>query len=370
MSGKLIGKRKKVEVVLLVLFRRTMKVNFEKWKIKRLIDLRNSIDPKPQYQRTEVWDDYKKQLLLDTILRGYDLPKFYLNKLENNPHYDYEITDGQQRVSAILDFVDGNITLLDSTINDLGLSNPNYKDLKPKTNFHNFMLHVSILEDATKEEVRTLFARLQMGVQLNPVEKRHALASNLGTVISSIVKTNKFFKNSKISNKRFKHQDYMDHVFGIILTEFNKNIKARELDQLYRVYSTSSMSKLKKVLSNANKVLKIMNDIVLLNPKIFNNKWAFVDVFAMIYKNLDKIQSCNHSSFKTNFEEFESKRVLYSKEENLEFLISDPASITFDKSLYNYILAFKTQGSLSEKYNTRISVLERKFLNLKNFSLK
>ena len=41
------------------------------WNIYQTIERKEKIDPQPQYQRTPVWDENKKQLLIDSILQNY-----------------------------------------------------------------------------------------------------------------------------------------------------------------------------------------------------------------------------------------------------------------------------------------------------------
>lgn len=48
----------------------------------------------PEWQRGEVWDKTKKQLLIDSVLRGWRLPKFYFVKDEDD---GYEVVDGQRQ---------------------------------------------------------------------------------------------------------------------------------------------------------------------------------------------------------------------------------------------------------------------------------
>ena len=69
------------------------------WSIHSILMREGRINPRPQYQRAPVWNDAKKQLLIDSILRGYDLPKFYLRSTD--PPYEHEVVDGQQRLHAI-----------------------------------------------------------------------------------------------------------------------------------------------------------------------------------------------------------------------------------------------------------------------------
>ena len=59
----------------------------------------------PEWQRQEVWSRSKRQNLIDTILRGWKLPKFYFLKDSDEPE-TYEVVDGQQRLAAIFDFFD------------------------------------------------------------------------------------------------------------------------------------------------------------------------------------------------------------------------------------------------------------------------
>ena len=39
----------------------------------------------PDWQRDKVWSDDQKQLLIDTIIRGWKIPKFYFAKVSDAP---------------------------------------------------------------------------------------------------------------------------------------------------------------------------------------------------------------------------------------------------------------------------------------------
>src|SRR5258708_22382873 len=64
----------------------------------------------PDWQREEVWDTHKKQQLIDSILRGWKLPKFYFLKTSDEPE-EFEVVDGQQRLMAIFEFFDNALQL-------------------------------------------------------------------------------------------------------------------------------------------------------------------------------------------------------------------------------------------------------------------
>ena len=46
----------------------------------------------PEWQRQKVWGRPKKQKLIDSILRGWKLPKFYFLKISSDPE-TYEVVD-------------------------------------------------------------------------------------------------------------------------------------------------------------------------------------------------------------------------------------------------------------------------------------
>jgi hypothetical protein len=57
-----------------------MEVNKFTWPVTFVCGIRDSIDPEPDFQRRPVWSRAQKQLLIDSILRGYDVPKMYWRK--------------------------------------------------------------------------------------------------------------------------------------------------------------------------------------------------------------------------------------------------------------------------------------------------
>ena len=73
----------------------------------------------PDYQRlSDIWTLDKRQLLLDSILNGFDIPKLYFHKFsppikKGSATYDYAIVDGKQRLETIWQFIRGKIALAD-----------------------------------------------------------------------------------------------------------------------------------------------------------------------------------------------------------------------------------------------------------------
>src|SRR4051812_14771258 len=74
---------------------------------------RGELDLQPDFQRGEVWSETKKRRLIDTILRDWHIPPIHV--IEHSDSHEQEVLDGQQRLVAIRDFVDG-VIRVDGTI--------------------------------------------------------------------------------------------------------------------------------------------------------------------------------------------------------------------------------------------------------------
>src|SRR6266446_925999 len=94
----------------------TMKMELRRKALDKIYKRRDKIEM-PDFQREEVWPDSKKQLLIDSILRGWHLPKFYLRKSTDRT---YECVDGQQRLNAIFEFLEGKLDLPAETAKAFG----------------------------------------------------------------------------------------------------------------------------------------------------------------------------------------------------------------------------------------------------------
>jgi hypothetical protein len=121
------------------------------------------IDLQPNFQRGDVWPISKKRKLIDTILREWSIPPIHMVVASSGT---FEVLDGQQRLTAIRDFmrneitVDGSIEPVDPKIKSI--SGFTYEQLPPlfRRAFDQYTLRVFRITDYKPEEPGELFYRL------------------------------------------------------------------------------------------------------------------------------------------------------------------------------------------------------------------
>jgi Protein of unknown function DUF262/HNH endonuclease len=197
--------------------------------------IRKRINTAPDFQRPPVWGTNQKQLLVDTILRNYDVPKLYWRRTGSKPD-TYDVVDGQQRLRAVWDFFDGNFKLPKDAepINGEAVANCTYVELPDelRSHFDVYPLDIVVLEDTDEDEVREMFLRLQNGTSLKAQEKRNAFPGKMRDFVRELA-LHSFFKNVGFANARFS----FDHVAAqLVLLEAKggpANVKNADLNRLY-----------------------------------------------------------------------------------------------------------------------------------------
>jgi hypothetical protein len=337
-----------------------MKTTIEIWTIERLYELRDKINPKPPFQRGIAWGERQKYLLIDSILRGYDIPKIYLNVVVAGKYihgFDYEVADGQQRLRAIREFREDGFPLgaASSEVNGENLSGLKFSELQVKyrQRFGRYKITVALLNSASHDELRSLFARLQMGVVLNPPELRNAISSVAGSVIELAALTHPFFAGAGIPEKRFRRQDYLCHALALTTYDNKEDLKAPLLKRFYEDNSTAYDEDLVK---RTYEILDWLNALGDATKRLVRKKWSFVDVFDLLYRHFTSIKDQDSEKrlrgFAAAYAEFEGRRRANTK--TPEDLLADPS----DKQLYNYTVAFKTTPATKQNIAARRAALD------------
>jgi 5-methylcytosine-specific restriction endonuclease McrA len=263
-----------------------MNTKKDPWALPTFQLYEDKVNPNPVYQRLKVWDLKQNQMLIDSIIRGIDIPKIYLRKKDNG-RFKYEIIDGQQRMKAIWDFLNNEYPLdskAKSVIFDekqYEIANKYYEDFDTTfqvEKFHRYSLDIIEILDATDDEISDLFYRLNNGTPLSPAEIRNAKPGKIKHFIKTIASKNPFFKKVSFKNKRFAYDQVTAQM---MLLEINKGFadtRNKPLLQMYKDYKDNVPT---TALNNMIKVLKILNNTFSDKSK-FLNRAQTINVYLLI----------------------------------------------------------------------------------------
>lgn len=326
-----------------------MKVVNQVWSIKKLIDRQESIEYQPLYQRGEAWRPADRQLLIDTVLRRYDVPKIYLRRLTQNTLYSFQVIDGQQRLTSIWRFAQDEFPIACPGAPPKPWTGKRFRELSAfhKSRFKSFELTVALVEAATDEEARELFARLQKGARLNQAELRNSIASNVTAPIRNLAENHAFFRQCRFSSKRFKHHDLAAHAIALELFGTTRNLKAADLREMFLEYRTKALPR--RIVTRASDVLTYMAAMNSTISRCINTKWGFVDVYSAVSQCRARPDPARSAK---RYREFEKQRLEFSEEP--ERLLKGRAK---NEKLYKYIMFFKVDGGLAKNLAGRSAIL-------------
>ena len=131
----------------------------------------------PSFQRRLVWSQRGKSYLIDTIVRGMPIPPIFIRQVVHPSRRltVREVVDGQQRISAILDFINGEFTVLPSHNPDIAKQKYDALSEHVQEAILSYSLSVNVLNVNSDAEVLDVFARLNSySFPLNAAEKLNA----------------------------------------------------------------------------------------------------------------------------------------------------------------------------------------------------
>ena len=224
---------------------------------------RTKINTNPDYQRPAVWTRPQKQLLIDSMLREYDIPKMYLHKTGKDT---FDVIDGQQRLRTIWEYFSGGFALPKNAdpVDDMDIAGKKYDDLDmdllDKLNSYN--LDFVVLDDVTEDEISEMFLRLQNGTTLKAQEKRNAYPGNMRNYIKQLA-THPFFVNSvNFKNSRFSHEHVAAQLTLLTINGDICDVKDRNLNAMYMDNQDFDSNG-----DTAKKIKRVLNYLLRMFPK-------------------------------------------------------------------------------------------------------
>lgn len=265
-----------------------------------------NVSLQPKYQRRLVWPFKNKVYLIDSILQGLPLPKFFLQiRVDSKTGKTiYDMVDGQQRLSTIFEFIsektnDDKEFILskkyhpepEKFLKDLeGMTFSKLpQDLQQRLWL--YKLSMEELTEATEDEIKDMFVRLNLSnVKLNSQELRNALFQgdfkNLVYELADDFEEDYYLKYKilSISNiKRMVDAEYTSELVATILRGITN--KKDKLDDIYRDYDTMDPDHVKSVKKIFRSIFHLIETILGddLKTTRFNNKNDFYSLFYLLY---------------------------------------------------------------------------------------
>ena len=316
------------------------KVFQEMKPIKWVYANRELIDFNPPYQRLgRLWSKRQKQLLIDSIINDFDLPKFYFQFMPPQTGeflYSYAVIDGKQRIETILDFIDGQFPLAETFhFFDLSL-NEDYANIAGKyfdeieeiapaiiARFWQYSLTIVLMDTTDPDIVNEMFIRLNSGIQVNTAEKRNAIGGELSRSIHRICTESPFFRETINTNSpRFQHHDLAIKL--LMLQEGITDLSKASVDEY--------------VMSNRELTISCQRSIGLLISKLEDLSYLFMvkdpllkkkNIIISLYSVLDRIPQGVVRDFLEFFEKQRMEASLASKKN----IPCDPALVEFNRLL-------------------------------------
>lgn len=188
---------------------------------------RDEIKLDPPYQRMGgVWTPEKKQLLIDSILNDYDIPKIYFHIYDRDSISDtgvkYSVIDGRQRLETVWQFIEGKFTLSKDfeyqRDPEMKLAGLGYEDIakeypRIRIQFDSFVLPIVGVHTDDEDLIEDMFSRLNEAVPLNAAEKRNAMGGFAVRIIREVSKNKYFTSKIKFPNKRYQHLEVSARIF-------------------------------------------------------------------------------------------------------------------------------------------------------------
>lgn len=135
-----------------------VRMHFNNSTIEHLIYMHYhfGIDFNPDYQRGYVWTQEDKELLLDSVFKNIEIGKFALIHLSTSEWHErgfsYEILDGKQRLSTLIEFYENKLSYKGKYYNDLS-----WKD---RMTFKHHNVSVAEVESENKKTILKYFLML------------------------------------------------------------------------------------------------------------------------------------------------------------------------------------------------------------------
>ena len=359
-----------------------MRKETSEWSVRMLADFERRINVDAEYQRGKVWSRPQQALLIDSILRSFDIPKIYLRKLQDGGRFLFDVIDGKQRLTAIWRFISDDFRLLKTQEPFPGLGILGGKcwselpeNAKDKLQFAN--VTITKIEAASDEEIRELFLRLQKGEPLNAAERRNAMSGPVRDFVANILAVHSLWPETRLRAARFGYDEHSAIALTLVLENGPTGLKGADL---YRLYENKDFDPDGSVAHRTIRLLTTMHKIAVCKPGYVRTRWGLVDLLLVLLRYEDENRTIVPDQIMHFFEQFESERrsvavMIGDLQTRLVEQLSDDDSLPAEETelsqqvspeMLSYYLAFVREGASKENVSTRANIMYQKLIAFEN----
>ncbi len=215
-------------------------------------------DFNPPYQRKSIWSDEKKSFFIDSILKNFPIPPVFLHQIidEDSGSTKYDVIDGKQRLSSIIDFIENKIPVSDendhSPFYDESIDGVFFEDLETeelrqyKKKFWKYPIPIEYVDSTEKPIIDNIFDRLNRnGEPLNGQELRKSQYYNSPFLKKVEEFCNIEFWKTRLENVdllRMEDTEFISEAVFVILEGEPQHANQQTLDQMYEKYGGDQQS--------------------------------------------------------------------------------------------------------------------------------
>lgn len=297
-------------------------------------DLGDALILEPSFQREYVWNQPKKQQLIDSILLGIPIPTFYFSIDKNG---NLLVVDGKQRINSILEFLKGKLSLPSSyrflCLNKDSKDEVYFKELESrvKRKFEDYPLTCYLVDSSVIPRFQNeIFMRVNRGGERLTIQEIRN-ASNVGkvTYLLNKISDNKELRIVPIKRKKDQYlvlrflAYYLIHNNDSFMSIYNFDSDYDGIDNLLdrvmkfiNIISDSEVKKLYSLYESCIQISKRMFELK--SYKEFSRKDSNTVNMIIFESWLFLISSFEKSVIETNLDLFFDFYIKFIGDENFE----------------------------------------------------
>lgn len=297
-------------------------------------DLGDALILEPSFQREYVWNQPKKQQLIDSILLGIPIPTFYFSIDKNG---NLLVVDGKQRINSILEFLKGKLSLPSSyrflCLNKDSKDEVYFKELESrvKRKFEDYPLTCYLVDSSVIPRFQNeIFMRVNRGGERLTIQEIRN-ASNVGKVTYLLNKISDNKELRIVPIKRKKDQYLVLRFLAYYLIHNNDSFKSiynfdsdydgidNLLDRVMKFINIISDSEVRKLYSLYESCIQISKRMFELKSyKEFSRKDSNTVNMIIFESWLFLISTFEKSVIETNLDLFFDFYIRFIGDENFE----------------------------------------------------